>query len=112
MSGIINGTQELKGNISEQESLQGGVALDVVYNGGGGTGQDGFSPIAKVTDTTEGVLIEITDKNGKTSATVKDGKNGYTPIKGVDYFTQSDKDEIKQSVISALPKYNGEVSSV
>lgn len=81
MSGIINGTQELKGNINEQESLKGGVALNVVYEAGGG--QDGFSPIATVTQTENGALIEITDKNGKTSATVKngsDGEDGFSPV--------------------------------
>lgn len=84
MSGIINGTQELKGNISEQESLQGGVSLNVNYVAGGG--KDGFSPIATVTQTENGALIEIEDKNGKTSATVRDGK---------DYvLTENDKQEI------------------
>lgn len=85
MSGIINGTQELKGNISEQESLQGGVALNVNYEAGGG--QDGFSPIATVTETENGALIEITDKNGKTSATVKNGKDGQNGQNGQDGFS-------------------------
>lgn len=62
--------------------------------GGGGTGQDGFSPIATVTETEEGALIEITDKNGKTSATVtngKDGQNGqdgFSPV--VNVFEEDD----------------------
>lgn len=38
-----------------------------------------------------------------------DGKNGYTPVKGTDYFTEADKAEMVSAVISALPKYNGEV---
>lgn len=42
----------------------------------GKDGVDGFSPTAKVTETEDGALIEITDKNGTTSATVKHGKNG------------------------------------
>lgn len=52
-------------------------------------GEDGFSPIATVTQTAEGATISITDKNGTTTATVtngKDGDDGYTPQKGVDYF--------------------------
>lgn len=29
-----------------------------------------------------------------------DGENGYTPVKGVDYFTEADKDEIKDEIIT------------
>ena len=32
-----------------------------------------------------------------------DGKDGYTPVKGVDYYTEADKQEIVNSVIAALP---------
>lgn len=46
-------------------------------SGGNGSGQnppqDGFSPIATVTQTAEGAVITIEDKNGTTSATVKHG---------------------------------------
>lgn len=31
------------------------------------------------------------------------GKNGYTPVKGLDYFTDADKQELIQDVLSALP---------
>ena len=40
------------------------------------------------------------------------GKDGYTPIKGTDYWTPTDKAEMVNDVISALPKYNGEVVDV
>lgn len=39
----------------------------------------------------------------------KDGADGKTPVKGTDYFTQSDKEEMLNAVIAALPKYDGEV---
>ena len=32
------------------------------------------------------------------------GENGYTPVKGVDYFTDADKQELIQDILSALPK--------
>lgn len=35
---------------------------------------------------------------------------GDTPKKGIDYFTEEDKQELVQEVITALPKYNGETS--
>ena len=42
----------------------------------------------------------------------KDGADGKTPVKGEDYFTEADKSEMVSAVISALPKYNGEVVAV
>lgn len=37
------------------------------------------------------------------------GPPGKTPIKGVDYWTEEDKQQIIQDVIAELPVYNGEV---
>ena len=61
-----------------------------------GTG-DGFSPIAKVEETTSGATITITDKNGTTTATVTNGKDGdpYT-------LTEADKAEIVAEVIDSI----------
>ena len=56
---------------------------------GGKPGADGFSPIANVTQTANGAVITITDKDGTTTATVNngkdgaDGKDGYSPIASV-----------------------------
>lgn len=36
------------------------------------------------------------------------GADGYTPVKGTDYWTEADKGEMVAEVISALPVYNGE----
>lgn len=33
----------------------------------------------------------------------KDGKDGYTPVKGTDYWTEDEKTEIINEVIAALP---------
>lgn len=52
--------------------------------------------------------IKVTDRNGKiTSTDIRDGTIGKTPIKGMDYWTTSDKAEIVNETISALPKWNG-----
>lgn len=54
--------------------------------GGGGSGEagaDGFSPIVNMRQTDEGVVIEITDKDGTTAATVKNGANGADGSNGV-----------------------------
>ena len=41
-----------------------------------------------------------------------DGTDGYTPQRGVDYWTEADRQQMVQDVIDALPVYNGEVESV
>lgn len=56
----------------------------------------------------QGLQGEKGDKGdkGDIGATGKDGENGkdgYTPIKGTDYYTESDKQEIVNLVLAALP---------
>jgi hypothetical protein len=55
------------------------------FGGSGGSGEDCFSPIAKVTQTDDGAVITITDKNDTTEVFIANGRNGYTPQKGIDY---------------------------
>lgn len=47
---------------------------------------------------------------GATGAAGAAGADGYTPVKGTDYFTSADKTEMVNAVIAALPKYDGSVS--
>lgn len=55
-----------------------------------------------------GVQIDTTSKNGVTNSTeVVNGKDGYTPVKGVDYFTQADIDEIVNEVLTQIPTSEG-----
>ena len=85
-----------------------GTTTSQIYHGTNGLpGQDGFSPTVEVTDTETGVLLTITDIEGTKTATINDGKqgaqgvpgkDGHTPVKGVDYFTQEDKQEIIDAV--------------
>lgn len=51
-------------------------------------------------------------KDGKDGSPGKDGVDGKTPVKGTDYFTEADKAEMVKSVIDVLPIYNGEVTTV
>lgn len=83
-----------------------GTTTAQIYNGSNGLpgqdgldGADGFSPTVEVTDTETGVLLNITDINGTKTATINDGAqgpqglpgaDGHTPVKGVDYFTESE----------------------
>ena len=100
-----------------------GTTTAQIYNGSNGLpgqdgldGQDGFSPTVEVTDTETGVTLTITDVNGAKTATINDGKqgpqgipgqDGHTPVKGVDYFTESDKQEIINSIPSKDEVYVG-----
>jgi hypothetical protein len=51
----------------------------------------------------------LTVKNGSKGSAGTNGKDGKTPVKGTDYFTEADKAEMVNAVIGALPVYNGEV---
>ncbi len=59
------------------------------------------------TFTTEPICVQ--GNQGATGEKGEQGADGYTPIKGTDYYTEEDKTEMVNAVISALPKYAGEV---
>lgn len=42
-------------------------------------------------------------KDGKDGSDGLPGADGYTPVKGVDYWTAADKEEIVAEVLAALP---------
>lgn len=81
-------------------------------------GEDGFSPTIKVDEKSGGYSVAVTDVYGRQTFFIPngvDGSNGidgYTPQKGVDYYTEADKAEMVDAVIAALPVYNGEVVDV
>jgi len=88
----------------------------------GEPGADGFSPTITVSSTytpttlpdgtiiskVNGFILRITDVNGTVAKELrygkdgKDGADGYTPVRGVDYWTEADQESIVQQVISAL----------
>lgn len=126
LTDLISRNQELMRELEELINSGGGPG------GGGGSGtpgKDGFSPIAKVIQTASGAIISITDVNGTTTAIVKnghdgndgtagkdgkDGKNGAdgkTPIKGEDYFTEAEKQEIIDEVLEQIPEGGGDAGS-
>lgn len=95
--------------IEENNELSAEVP-NVVYSGGGeGGGADGFSPIVDLSKEGKVTTLSITDKYGKKTVEIRDGEDGYSPIYGVDYFTPADKSELVQSVLNALPTWEGGV---
>ena len=57
---------------------------EIPTGGGGSGGADGYSPVAKVEETADGAKITITDKDGTTEATVKNGSDGKPGKDGAD----------------------------
>ena len=58
-------------------------------------------------------ILRVRDENGNVvDISAIKGAKGDKPIKGVDYFTSDDKQEIVNDVLSSLPIYNGEVIEV
>ena len=49
---------------------------------------------------------------GEPGAPGAPGQDGHTPVKGTDYWTETDKAEMVADVIAALPIYNGEVEVI
>lgn len=72
----------------------------------GEPGADGIS----VTHAWEGTILTVTSASGTSSADLKgekgepgeQGADGYTPVKGVDYYTEEDKTEMVNDVLAAL----------
>lgn len=54
--------------------------------------------------------IELTP--GEKGEPGEPGKDGYTPVKGTDYWTAADKQEMVNEVLAALPTYEGEVEQL
>lgn len=88
---------------------------DTGANGQNGEdGQDGFSPTVTTTPISNGTKVSITDRTGTKEFDVmngeqgakgekgEDGTDGKTPVKGVDYFTEADKQEFVNEVEQAL----------
>ena len=90
--------EELQSNNADLQAILNAVN-ELPEAGSGGTGADGFSPIATVTQTDDGAVIEITDKYGKTEATVHHGKDGTDGKDGKD---GSDASVTKANITAAL----------
>jgi hypothetical protein len=100
----------------------------------GANGKDGKDGVS-VTHSWSGTTLTIVSASGKSSANLKgdkgdkgetgaqgaqgekgdkgdtgaSGADGRTPVKGTDYFTESDKTELVNAVLAMIPIYDGEV---
>ena len=79
----------------------------------GAAGKDGADGVS-ATHSWNGTVLTVTSASGTSSANLKGekgdtGANGYTPVKGTDYWTEADRTQMVADVIAALPVYSGEV---
>ena len=127
LQGEILTLPKISGSVSTPKSLSGNVGAKTINIGSSGDGGATFIPSVSA----DGVISWTNDKGlpnpkpvnikgvkgdkgdkGEAGENGKDGANGYTPVKGKDYFTDSDKAEMVSSVIAALPVYDGSVTAV
>lgn len=101
-------------NLNEDEKRQFRENIGIT-----GTGADGISPDVSVEDIDGGHRVTITDKDGTKTVDVmdgSDGEDGKTPVKGTDYFTDADKQEIAERAAELVevpePDLSGLVKSV
>lgn len=85
---------------------------DDVYNqlmeklnsiGGGGSGADGKSAYEIAVENG----FEGSESEWLESLHGKDGEDGYTPVRGIDYWTELDKDEIVDDVLERIAEVGG-----
>ena len=117
------------GILSEVEWLDSLKGRDGIDGHDGIDGTDGISPIATIIKTEEGATITIKDSTGTTTVNLfngQDGKqgeqgdkgddgangvDGYTPVKGTDYWTESDIAEIKNYCDSYINSQLGTINT-
>lgn len=106
---------------TEEEFLASLKGKDGGTGPAGPNGSDGFSPIAIVEQTDAGAKITITDKNGTTTATVNNGKDGVNgeggsitetdPVYTADKPNIALKSEIPKLVTLTQAEYDALVSA-
>ena len=90
----ISGAQGIEGPQGAQ-----GIGISYVYQSQESSADNGENVITIVL--TDGTEHSFTVHNGSK------GETGLTPVKGTDYWTQSDKAEIISEVLASLPNANG-----
>lgn len=69
---------------------------------------NGVSPIIATSKIDKETTITIEDAEGTKTTTINDGEDGepgYTPQKGIDYFTEEEITQIKNNILSAVNQF-------
>ncbi len=93
-----------------EDDGNGNITIRALTTEGTGTsGQNGYTFTPSVSP--DGIIgglvnpepVNIKGPAGANGQQGPAGTNGKTPVKGTDYFTQADKEELVQAVLAALP---------
>ena len=128
---INNKADKVHAHTAEQVAFEDGQTFQQKYDSGELNGKDGVATQQTYVGDTEpedenitvwidtdgevGISAnELTFGDGKSLQQKYDsgelnGRDGHSPIRGVDYWTDADKAEIVAATIAALPVYDGEV---
>lgn len=68
----------------------------------GAKGDPGVSPTVSVSKSGKVTTVAITDADGTKTASISDGEDGRTPVKGTDYFTAAEQTAMVNQVKSSL----------
>lgn len=103
------GIQGVQG-VAGQDGITPDISINATVNNNVGTP----SVSVEKTGTTENPVFNLSFENlkGEQGLQGERGEQGDKPIKGVDYYTDSDKKEIIDDVIASLPVYGGETEDV
>lgn len=85
------------------ESLLGNGNITIQDGEDGEDGEDGYSPVVTITNITGGHRVTITDTDHPQGQSFDilngtNGTNGYTPVRGTDYWTSSDISQIQSYI--------------
>lgn len=109
-------TENIGAVLSNKQPLSGSLSLPDKYVGPPGpAGQDGFSPIATVTQTEDGATISIQDANGTTTAKVSNGAPGPQGPQGQDGTPGKDGEKGEDGfspIATVTPTENGATISI
>ena len=70
-----------------------------------GNSSNGYYTVVSVNETDEGIELTIFGSDGTSVATIRhgiDGQDAYTPIRGVDYWTEEDKSYIQNECLASI----------
>lgn len=68
-----------------------------------GMGNGAYYNVIKMTENEDGVVFTIVNQDGETEALVKHGEAGYSPVRGVDYWTADDQSAMKTYIDTWAP---------
>lgn len=130
---FINGARKSLTQLSQESGVsydtllrryKAGVTGDNLVPKKSGGGEDGFSPVAKVVQTDTGATITITDKNGTTTAEIRNGSGSATPyeigkglrldnnVLSVDTTDVMEKDNTKPITSAAVYAEVGNINAI